>query len=498
MLGIIGYSLDKVRRYSGPIQLNAFLFVVLLVSGAIIYYMMKREVKSKYIAMVIFAMAAMIRVAWFLAVDSIPIGDFNRSYICGYDLMINKTNYAYINTSYMARFPHMMLMSLYFGVMAKLLVNALTYIKVVNIVLSMIGLYAIYKTLQVIFKNDKVVLIVTFIAAFYAPFITYNNVFCSENLAMPFYLFSIYLFVRLVKGTLNEKYFLLAGVFLSIANMLRMVGVIILIAYILFIFVNTGQKLVYKAKCSLFLIIAFIIPLVGTSFALRASGITTYNLWKGAEPIGTSLLKGSNQDSGGRWNEEDAELFDKFGRDYDRVQKACIDIVISRYKNTPINKTAAFLFQKYCYLWREGDFSGAYWAEVGLEQAYNREQYLADMNSDGHMYVKVSDNGMFVIEIYYVILLLLTYSTLYLAKNIKKKHEDEGIYLFYYLFCGFSLLYLITESQDRYTYIVCWIFLFMAGYSIEYIMENLSFTRLTKNSTLKKVNKALEVETKNN
>ena len=48
--------------------------------------------------------------------------------------------------------------------------------------------------------------------------------------------------------------------------------------------------------------------------------------------------------------------------------------------------------------------------------------------------------------------------------------------LFYYIFCGYSIFYLITENQARYAFTVCWIFVIMAIVGIDFI-EKLNFRK---------------------
>ena len=475
MIGIIPVSLERIVHYFGPLKLNLVLFLFFLMCAVLVGYMIEKKVNSKIILATIFILAASVRIACFLSVDSIPISDFNRAYQAGRRLFVEGNNGDFTDTAYIARFTHLIGISLYFGLMAKEFVNALIWIKVVNIALSMVTVFIIYKLLcTTVGKNTKATYVATFLAALFPPFIVYSNVFCSENLAMPLFLWSVYLFIRAINNEMKSWQLLVSGIALSIGNMFRMVGVVILIGYIMFVFINLDVKKFIKLKITAILIIAFLLPLIGTDYLVRANGVTNYHLWKGAEPMWTSILRGSNQEAGGKWNVDDASVFNNNGRDYDRTEIACKEIVKERYLNTPIYKSLGFLYAKFVMIWREGDFYGAYWSELGLKEAYNKDQYLADMNSKGNMYVELSKDGMEYIQIYYTAIVLLAYISLYVVegKQIKDGNRSRDSYLFYYIFCGFGLLYLITESQERYAYIACWLFIIMAGYSLEWIFND--------------------------
>ena len=67
----------------------------------------------------------------------------------------------------------------------------------------------------------------------------------SENMATPFFIASVYYFFKGLeaeKKYANIKFYLLSGALLSVANMFRMVGIVFLIAYLMYTLIYKGIK----------------------------------------------------------------------------------------------------------------------------------------------------------------------------------------------------------------------------------------------------------------
>lgn len=77
---------------------------------------------------------------------------------------------------------------------------------------------------------------------------------------------------------------------------------------------------------------------------------------------------------------------------------------------------------------------------------------------NGNMTIIISEEGVFYIQSFYIILLALSYVGLYKNKSKRKNLID----LLYILFGGMSLQLLLIEAQDRYSYPLSWIFIILA------------------------------------
>ena len=289
-----------------------------------------------------------------------------------------------------------------------------------------------------IFKDEKKSFWVLLISALYPPMILYNNVYCSENLAMPLLLLSVLMFFKSINNKQNLLYLCLSGIFLSLSHLFRPNGYVFIIAYIL---------------------VSFIVPFVLFSTLLIKLNITEYPLWHGTEPPSISMLKGTNIASGGKWNEEDFKVFHDCDENYEKADKKAKEIIKDRLINTPKLELAKFYVSKFSNFWNNGSFAGDYWSEAGLDEAYNKEDYLKMLGKEnGNMTIRISEEGVFYIQSFYIILLALSYVGLYKNKSKRKNLID----LLYILFGGMSLQLLLIEAQDRYSYPLSWIFIILA------------------------------------
>lgn len=443
---IVISSFIKLIDYckNGVHPFNMAMILVFIASAVLLYMKTRDKYNKKIVLSLILLGALLIRIAWILSINSRPISDFRIIYESGSHFLEGNYN-AFKGTGYIARFPHLTVLVLYFAFIQKFFAYPLMVIKIFNALFSTLNVLFIYLIAKEVFNNERKALWGAFITALYPPLITYVAVYCTENIAIPFYLASVYCFILVMKRKKKDVWLLLSALLLSIGNLFRMVAPVMVIAYLMYLFIYAEKKFKEKGKSALYIIGGFLIPLILVSNFLRALDITEFQLWKGSEPSWTSVLKGTNIEHGGRWNEEDAALPDKYDGDYEKVEKAAKEIIKHRLTSTPKGELAKFYARKYIFQWIEGDFSGTYWAKEGVEEK--------DIKID------LEKNAVVYMQMFYCILLLLTYKGLF---NKKQYLDNPIINLFYIIFCGYGLLYLITESQDRYSFIVCWLFLILA------------------------------------
>ena len=170
-----------------------------------VYFYLKKNYSKKLLFIILLSVGLIFRVLWFLNLDSIPVGDFNRMFICAGEFLTG-SNYMFRGTSYFARFPHMTATVLYFAIIRNFFSNPLIAIRIINIVLSMFNIILLYMISKEIFKDEKKSFWVLLISALYPPMILYNNVYCSENLAIPLLLLSVLMFFKSINNKQNLLY----------------------------------------------------------------------------------------------------------------------------------------------------------------------------------------------------------------------------------------------------------------------------------------------------
>lgn len=461
LIGSFIYLKYLFKQNDSNLLLSFYCFVILLIFIGGTYYGLKKNYKESLIITIIILGAFIIRVLWFYNIDSIPIGDFNRMFICAKDYASSGTTYMFRDYSYFARFPHMSITVLYFSLIIKIFSNPLIAIRFINIIFSMLNVILIFFISKEIFQDKKKSIWVLLISSVYPPMIIYNNVYCSENMAMPLLLLSILMFFKAMNTNNKNKlfFFSMSGLSLSAMHLFRPLGYVMIIAYIMYICIYFKEKIKIKIYTNLLLILTFILPFIIVSNLLISLNITENQLWHVMEPISISMLKGTNIESEGAWNEEDASLADIYDKDYEGLDKAAKEIIKERLTTTPVKDLVYFYIFRYGREWCVGDFDSIYWAQVGLNEAYNKDYYLNILGKDeGKILISLSDDIEIGIQIFYIAILILSYVGLYK----KKKFRNYKIDFLYIMFCGLSIQCLLIEAQNRYTYPFSWIFIILA------------------------------------
>lgn len=421
----------------------AFAIIISLFLG---YKIINSNLNNKQKIGLLILMSAVIRILWLLNANNTPISDFKIIYESA-KAFIQGDSSSFKGKAYIARFPHLTIPVLYMSLIQYLFSqDNLLAMKIINLFLGLLVLVLIYFINHELFNDKKKALLSLLIGSIFPPLVTYTSVFCSENLAMPFYLSSIYLFLKSIK---SDKYkfilFSFSSVLLAIGNLCRMIAVIILIAYILYLIIYYKDRLIKKLSNISCIIIPYIIIMVLVSNTLQSMNITENPLWRGSEPKITNVLKGTNINNLGMWNVEDAQMIEKYLNNYDELEAKCKEVIYLRLtSNSPI-KLCTFYIVKLSAQWCIGDFAGSLWTQKDIPKS--------------QLIFKIGTFGSMPFQLFYIIILILIFRGLKDKKIVTSKPE---LNLFYLIFCGYIAAYLITENQSRYGYIICWLFIIFA------------------------------------
>jgi len=363
-----------------------------------------------------------------LNVNTIPTSDFMTIYNSA-QKFVNSDTSMFWGHAYIARFPHLTIMVLYMAFMIKFFpVNNIVFMKLINLVLGVLTIYLIYLIVKEVFNSNKKGIYATVFAYVFPSLVTYTGIFCTENIAIPFYLISVYLFILAIRKKKSKYSLILSGVALSLGNLFRMVAAIMIIAYTMYVLIYSKDKLLSKLRNIALFMIPYYLVLNLVSSTLQGLKITEYPLWKGSEPKITNVLKGTNIESLGRWNEEDAFIVEENNYDYEKIEEASKKIIKERLTTTPLPKLLGFYIKKLAVQWSIGDSDGIYWTKHKVP----KEDIIVDPSLE------------FPQIIYSGIMILVFLGIL----NRRKNNELEEVNLFYIILCGYGAMNLITESQE--------------------------------------------------
>lgn len=449
LLITIGY-LIFFKDYNNNLIVTALIFLgVISLELSIIY----KNIRITNKILLIVLLGAILRGLWLLNVKSVPVSDFSVLYDCAQDLLAGSTS-AFWGSGYIARFPHLTIMVLYMAFMIKVFpVSNLIAIKIFNLLFGVLTIYFIYLLTKEIFNSKKLGLCAASLASIFPPLLSYVGVYCTENIAIPLYVLSTYIFILVVKNKVNKYYLILSGIILSIGNLFRMVATIMVIAFGMYIIIYLKDKALEKVKKVLLFLLPYLLVLVTVSSTLQNIGITEFPLWQGSEPKITSILKGTNINNYGRWNKEDAGIIEKYNYDYDEINEASKEIIVERLTTTNPFKLIGFYILKFSMQWGIGDFEGVFFSKIDVPE----ENIIMDVS-------------LSIVQLIYTCIMILIFLGLI---NRRKNNNDLEINLIYLILCGYGVMYLVTESQGRYSLIAAWSLIILSVEGIEFLFKNI-------------------------
>lgn len=295
------------------------------------YMILKADLSYKVKVLMILFVSVILKAIWNINTCSYPNSDFKVMYDIADD-MIKGDFSGMKGLGYIARFPH-----LTFTVLYMLLIKFLApyhnifIMKIMNIAFSTITAFIVYLIADIMFKNKNKSMAALIIASLFPPFVTYTAVFCGENIAMPFYVLSIYLFL---KSWDSKRYKIIllfvSGMCLAVGNLFRMVALVMLTVYGIYILVYSNKRIIYRLSSIIAVIMPYLLIIIIISSSLQKGRVTERPLWSGSEPKITNILKGTNFESLGMWNERDAQFVEKNLDNYNKLISQCKNIIRHR------------------------------------------------------------------------------------------------------------------------------------------------------------------------
>ena len=273
---------------------------------------MKKRIALVILSLILLLITAIVlRIIWIFSVKTEPISDFASMLEAA--KLISIGDFSRLKGhEYLSRFPHLIPMSFYMAGIVKIFpIHNLIVMKLINVFLSVISGYLLYKLSDNFIKSERNKLFVLLMSSLFPPFITYTSVLCTENLAIPLYIGTLIVFYKALntKHEKQWKYFLISGVLLSFSDLFRGVAIVFLIAFLIYLLICTES---HKLKNTVSLILGYTVITFSISLILMMGNIIERPLWQGMEPSSaTLLLKGTNFESGGMWTVEDADFVEK-------------------------------------------------------------------------------------------------------------------------------------------------------------------------------------------
>lgn len=358
------------------------------------------------------------------------------------------------STSYIGVFPQNLgLFSLYY-LFIKIFNNStyvLTYMRIFNLIFSIIGYVYLYKITDILYKNNKINLCLLLLFVGFNHLLLYSVYVYTNVLGYSLAIISIYYLIYYFK---NDKRLILSFIFIVLSIIIRKNSLIILIAEIITLIFNTVniKKISNIIFILLFCIAIFTPNLVEKYYESKYNVIYNHHI-----PTISYVCYGMNysEDSPGRWVGDFEDIFFNNNHDEKMVKEYAsiyIDSVLDYFKNNPL-KCIKFYIEKFICTWCDHKY------DVFTVEIYNEictiEQYEPIMNDIYDAFLSLMSIGLIVFVIRHI-------------KNI-----DYEFIIIISIVGGF-IFHFFWESQAIYSYQYVLLLLPLSAYGLNAIINRLT------------------------
>jgi len=332
------------------------------------------------------------------------------------------------------------------GLIYKPLGVKILFAQYLNVILSLISIALLYLLVNRL-VGQSYGLLAAFLYALLPSQVFMNNVVNSEILFITLVLSGVYFSIRFMQDY-RWRNLVLAGVFLGLSQAVRPVGMIYLLVFMAFLFLQLFPRHLKRVvKYWAVILLSFYLMLL-PFLAMKSAIYKEVILWEKGT-FGMVFVMGTNVNSGGFWNQEDYDylksLFIKYDNNAERVNREAFKLALWR-----LTRSEEFKFMvpsKIYNMWSIDTF-GFEWANE---------------DGKGGMIIKEEEplrTYRGVSQIFYALLLFLIVSSI--AGFPMEK--DAGYRYVMLIFLAFFVLHIFIEIQGRYHMPLTPFFLVMLAY----------------------------------
>jgi hypothetical protein len=292
-----------------------------------------------------------LRALWVFKVPTLPISDYlaNQSYAFYF---INGFFNAY-DPSYSV-FPHKMSYPLVIQLIYKFTGVDINAAKALNIVMSAGSVVLLYHIGKLMLDN-RAGKTAALMFALWPAQIMFNSVLAPEHIFVFFLLLTVYCLLNIKPQALFRRELLFAvftGISAAASQLFRPVIYVLFPAIFVYIVVlcqHAGaflQKVIMKVLLLGVVVLSYFVSLYCINLAVQP--VTGVDITRSSP--GMSLLMGTNFESDGTYNVEDASYMREYDFDYEKVHSAAKEAAIGRIKDDPV-RFASLVAKKYGIIW---------------------------------------------------------------------------------------------------------------------------------------------------
>lgn len=385
----------------------------------------------------IFFISLTIRLFIIAVIKTTPTSDFQLLY--GAAQQAAQGNFEFGKEGYFAMWAYQTGFVLFEAVILKFF-DSIWALKFVNCLLGAGITVLIYKTVLLLWKDEKAAQLISIIYAFFPFHVIHITVLTNSHVSAFFFYLGLYLLLKHIENR-KANWFIIVAICLAIGNIMRPEGIIfittIIVFYLFKICANFSKESIRKfLKQLLVILVVYLAVLNIADASIRISGINSNGL-KNNNPLWKFVL-GTNYVTEGQYSEEDLVLILDKQKEYDIIKERIsskIDLI-------------DLMVKKITHFWWDPAF---YWS-YSTESLGKLKETVETINA----------------SLFWGMLMLSIFSTV----RLKKAENMEALLFPIIIFITF-MVYLLIEVQARYVYLVQIAVFIYGGYGIKCIKDKM-------------------------
>ena len=412
--------------------------------------------------LVVFVIRFVLALAVILVVDAQPVQDFQRMYAAAQEL--SQGGRGYLNDLYYYKWAYQTGFVVYESLLLRLFGPGQFPLQVMN-ALWLGGIGALVSMIAHCLLPRKAAVGVSVLYALYpAPYFL-AAVLTNQHIAAFFLYLAVWLLVRKERYSLPAA--LVAGVCIAVGNVMRPIGVIVILALACWRGIALLQRGWQDWKGE-----ALRLGGVLAGYVLVMSVVSSMIVWTGVNPegLGNNLpmwkfAVGLNHESSGSWNQSDYQIYqldpvegvDPTDRELvrermEQANEAMAQEVGSRLAEGPV-ALGKLAVRKSGVMW--GDLEYMFWGFGHLDG----QAKLGPLTVDQYTQILArGDKGVY--------LTAFALALVGLAGLFQRGTQGKAGLLLAFLLCGYYAVHLIVEVQARYRYFLLPTVFLLAGYGL--------------------------------
>lgn len=363
LIGATFFYVNRSNNYLNPIILIIGSIVYLLLLIKLYKFIIKQSDKNKKITVIILLILQFLLL--FLSsqiISSVPKVDL--IHILTEINNLNDTG-KILNNNYFSVYPNNRFLVILLYTIQRIPIDSNIVFGIFSsLCITVMSLFT-YKTISKVFNKDKGILGL-FICVLSPIFYLYVSYYYTDILLLPLSSILIYLIVKneeKINKKSNIKYGVLIGIVSILSYKIRAVGIFILIAYIIYLFITKKIKEVIKKIIPIFisLLLTFILL-----YGLDKLFFRHINEDK-AFPMTHWIMMGVNEEKHGYYNHDDYKL--TYSKPKEEKVSTNIKVIKDRLNSAGILGISKLAIEKLVVVWGKGDYS--YQKYLDLVKDYN-------------------------------------------------------------------------------------------------------------------------------